>query len=752
MTELDLIEVQCRYTFTIFKNDAFRICRYEYLEKPEGESRRDFVAKGNDLPETRNVNITLMGNWNTSGKDRSFAVSGFKIALPSSEEGVIEYLSSLKCGIGKVRAKAIYKYFGENVWFIIENQPERLEEVGLEHYQVSKLIAALQKNQIQMKVAQMFVGSKVPFHRLNKLIKHFGANTINILRDNPYAICQVEGFSFMLADSLAAGRVDPTNIERRKAAVIASLDAVSMEGHVCYPRADLIKKMMRLLNANKDHVVTEDMCEAAIIAATSEKLVACSAGFVYTIERHHQEARTAKELARLMYTPHETYNDDYLNTIIAQYEQENSITMADSQKDAVKCAMNNQVSVMTGGPGTGKSTTAKAILYCHKAIFGEESNPVCLLAPTGKAARRLAESTNYPASTIDSAIRLDGEEEGEDGSSAVSTLEGNIILVDESSMVDQYRACELVRRVATGAKLVFVGDPNQLPSVGCGNVLLELIRSTAVPTVKLSVIFRQAAENPIVGNAEKILNGDTNLNYTPSFQLIEVDEPGSIFVSAAKLYLSSVRKYGIDSTILLCPYRKSTDLNVNLFNINLQKVLNPKRDGELTMNGRSVFIKENKSVPLEFRTGDKVMMTVNTKEAKNGDTGFIRSIVRELDPTNSGSYRVVAKVAFNGDEENLVTIDGDRIRDLDLAYCSSVHKSQGEEYKNVIMVMSSLHKQMLKRNLFYTGITRAKQNVVLVGEVSAVATAIKDVDTTKRYTLLADRLYAEQQKHQAQVA
>lgn len=753
LAENNEIEILCRYTFTIWTNDSYRICKYEYVEKPEDAPSKVFVAKGNDLPDTRNVDVTLHGVWKSNGKDRSFEVSAFFVTLPSSEEGIIDYLSSLHCGVGKSRAKNLYRQFGENLWFIIENQPERLKEAGLEKMVATKLIQRLKETQMQMKVMQMFRGTTVTLNKVNKLIEHFGTSSLAILEDNPYAVCQVEGFSFMMADALAMERgVDPTNIERRKAAVIAGLDAAAVNGHVCYPRNLLIDKMMRLLNANRDGVITRDMCEAAIVECTADKLVASTCGFVYTIERYVQEVRLTQNLFRLMDAVHQIYDDKVLNEAIAKYEEESNITMADSQKAAVKCVMNNQVCVMTGGPGTGKSTTAKAILFVHKLLNGA-SNPV-LLSPTGKAARRLADSTGYSAATINAGIRLDPEMLAEGDNSATDGtpqfIDGNLILVDESSMADQHITYELVRRVSTGSKLVFIGDPNQLPSVGCGNVLFELIKSKVIPTVALSVIFRQAQENPIVANSFRILNKDTKLDYSTShFSLMEMSEPAQIFSRAVSMYVQSVQKYGIESTILLCPYRKSTDLNVNVFNIKLQEILNPKRPGAPTLTGKSVFISARKSVPLEFRVNDKVMMTVNTKEAKNGDTGFIRAIVKEEDPSTK-TVRTVAKIEFNGSGE-LVSFNSDKIRDLDLAYCSSVHKSQGEEYKNVIMVCSSLHERMMKRNLFYTAVTRAKENVLLIGEQRAIATAILDTNIEERYTLLSSRLHsiAERRKEAA---
>lgn len=744
------IAITAKYSWTLYPkpgtsamNEPYRICKYVVVD---GDKKEEIVATGNGLCEIKDVIVTMYGSWVQNKGRTSFQVTSWVMAPPDTKAGITEYLCSLKCGIGKRRADLIYTTFKENVWDIIENQPERLGEAGLSKSVVKSLRTALQRNQLHGKIMHQFRDTRISYTQVDRLVNQFGGETLNIIENHPYQICKVEGFSFRLVDAIALQRgIDPTNIERREAAAIEVLDVASAEGHVCLPRTMLVQRMVRLLNANLPAgTVTEAMCDAAITEAAADRLVAISIGFVYTIERFCEEKRIAKELFRLIDGGKEPIAVGKIDATIKKYETENGLTLADSQKEAVRVAINNPVCVLTGGPGTGKTTTTKAILYAFDELRGDLEPE--LLSPTGKAARRMNESTGYPASTIHSALCLGAKGYNSMvAEDAVQTLEGNIVIVDETSMADQYVTCELVRAVKTGAHLVFVGDPNQLPSVGCGNVLYELIRSTVIPTVALSVIFRQAEGNPIVENSLRVKNGNPNLDYSSkSFSIKREQDPETTFTKACDMYMKSVAKYGTDSTVLLCPYRSASTLNVNRFNIYLQSQLNPPKPGKMTMRGKTLTTGPNTTSTIEFREGDRVMQTKNTPAAKNGDVGYIKRLYMARNP-ESDQMEPLAEVLWNDDTEP-TTMTAEEMKNLDLAYCSTVHKSQGSEYPNVIMVMSTAHQRMLRRNLFYTGITRAKENVLIVGDQTAVTAAILDDRTEERYTLLGDRLYNEAKK------
>lgn len=742
---VDLEEkVLCRWQVTIKRNDSFLVGRYEYLQKPEGERSRSFIAMGIDTPEIKDVDITLYGVWKTSSKGRAFHIASYSVALPNSKDGFVEYMKSLKCGIGKTRATNIFERFGEGIWFIIENQPERLKECGIDDTTIEKMVEAIRCSGLVAKVIKLFSGTNITAKKAADLVKKLGVGAETVLKDNPYVACTMPGFSFKLVDTVALREgVDPTNINRRKAAVIETLDLASSSGHVCLPREEVVKKMMELLGKSVD----KEMCESAILACIADNTVKNTLSFLYTAKRWHEERYIADTVAKMVSANvPENISQDQISSYLDEYEAECGIKMAQCQRDAVVCAMTHSICVLTGGPGTGKSTTAKAVLYAHKKLLGEGNSKPVLLAPTGKAARRLSESTGLPASTIHSGIGIAVNLDGDLFVAGDEPIDGNIILCDEFSMSDQFITASLLKKVPSGARLVLIGDPEQLPSVGCGDVLRDLIRSGCVPTVKLEVIFRQAGTNPIVENSQRILRGDPKLIYNDTFMLVNRDSSERVFSTACGLYIQAVKKYGLDKTILLCPYRKSTDLNVNAFNHCIQQYLNPRKPNARVMKGKSVWLSEGKSEPLEFREGDKVMQTANSEIAKNGDTGIIRSIAEVFDE-KAGCYATIAMVEFNGDGV-VHELNRDDIRNLDLAYCSSVHKSQGDECKNVILVTSKLHAKMVHKNLFYTAITRAKEVVVLVSDAGEfpIQKAVDTENASHRYTLLADRLYSKNKK------
>ena len=346
----------------------------------------------------------------------------------------------------------------------------------------------------------------------------------------------------------------------------------------------------------------------------------------------------------------------------------------------------------------------------------------------------MTEQTGVEASTIHSAIGLRGDD-CVGGCDCDGPLFGNIFIIDECSMMDSFVAYNLLQKIPGRTRVVFVGDPEQLPSVGAGNVLYEMIRSGMVPVTKLNVIYRQAQGNPIVENAQKMRHGDVNLHYAKKqFMFMEdrTGDPARIEEAVCELYEKSIRAKGASNVALLCPYRHKSALNVNRFNKLLQERINPASP---TKN----FAIFNSKL---FREGDRVMQTKNTDFAKNGDIGVIHSISFEADKDDPNKKTDIVTIEFN-DDGNLVRYDAEQMENVDLAYCTTVHKSQGSEYSIVIMVVSPEHKAMLRRNLVYTGITRAKDCVIMVGRVEALTKAILNNKTDKRYTMLGDWLYTE---------
>lgn len=738
------ITLEAVFTYLLYENGEYRICKYADTKPENGP--KNFVAKGYNLPKTRNAEVELTGKWVNRNGDKTFSVSTFEEKKPTTEKGMIDYFKSLKCGIGKTIASRIYRTYGNKAWDVIDKDPERMigEVKGISSKNLARMLESIKTSQLQSELIRFFNG-EITMKKANQLASFYGGLVWEVVEKQPYDILRVPGFGFTTADNLAMRLgFTPDCVERRMASITAALDEEAKDGNVCVPQELLIQHMKKVLRKTRICDISDEMCEEAIRKALSLRFIRRTSGYIYTSGRYEEETGIVKHIFRLIKTAKGGKRD--VSRLISQYERENEITFAESQRKAIQMVFDSPVSILTGGPGTGKSTVIKAILYCHKKIYSAESAPM-LLSPTGKAARRMSEVTGMSASTIHSALGLFADKRD---CADYGPLDANLIVVDETSMMDQFVAFKLLERVKNGTKLVLVGDPEQLPSVGCGNVLYELIRSEEIPTTRLSVIFRQEGTNPIIENSLKVLKGETDLiEDGKHFTVKECSDPLSVVKKAAGMYIKAIEKYGIENCILLCPYRKATGINVNLFNHNIQEYVNPAVEGEYTMKGQPINI-GTMSVPLEFRKRDRVMQTVNHEGSKNGDVGYILDIVREIDTNDPTQYVYAAIIEFNGDgvEQKFYAED---MLELDLAYCTTVHKSQGSEYQSVIVVISGEHELMLKRNLFYTAITRARENVLIVGDRNAINTSIRNVDTRKRYTLLGDRIHSSAAKRRSKL-
>lgn len=453
---------------------------------------------------------------------------------------------------------------------------------------------------------------------------------------------------------------------------------------------------------------------------------------IYTQDSYHAETDIISGIGRLKENSSipSYVTSTKINKLLDEFERKNKFKLAKIQREAVNTVLLNPVSILTGGPGTGKTTTIKAILWVYEQLYDlpEEMKPL-LLAPTGRAARRMYNQTEHEASTIHSSIGYINDEDGGEGFTTIDELKNMFIIVDESSMVDQQICASLFKTVCDEAQIVFVGDPDQLPSVGAGNVLMDMINSGVIPKIKLEVIYRQSENSPIIENAGKIMKGDTHLSFSKGFYLKESASEMNTLVDACSFYISCVNKFGIDNVALLTPLREKTTVNVKELNKQLQHRLNPLVKGQKTM----------KIHDITFRKGDRVMQLKNTTNTKNGDIGYIKDIVYAKDPHNEFAYTDVCVINFNDDEEDVV-YNKDDMKNVNLAYACTVHKSQGSEYKTVIIAATMQHKVALRRNLIYTAITRATDNVAIIGSKEAIEYAISNDVTDVRYTLLKQRL------------
>lgn len=716
-------DIVATFTYKTFESADRSYCVFRFKNY---DTHKDFTAIGSMLPKQKNVPVKLTGSWEINKKTgrKQFKVVYFEQAKPSGKTEVIAFFTALRCGIGGIKANTIWNQFGNKTWDIIENSPERLLEVPMINQKIlTRFMEALKENNLLRDLMKLFAQSGVSLsgETLHALIEKYGSKVVEIITENPFEPCgTIDGYSFDRADALAYTLGYPIDHENRLvAALYKMLDDAAISGHVCLPKDELLNLLIKFTGCNRDK------CVEAIRKAFHERKIIGANYYLYTPKRYEQESAICEHIIRLMTTGDKPIEG--IDALIEEYEAAN-FKFAECQRDAIKNVFKNPFTVITGGPGVGKTTVTKGILAVHQQVYGASSEPI-LLAPTGKASRRMSEATGYPAQTIHSAVGWKGEEFNYEEMEPVM-LDGNLIIIDEVSMMDQAIASILFERIKSGIRVVLVGDIDQLPSVGCGNVLADLISSGVVPTTRLTVIFRQAGENPIVKNAHAINSGDANLSFSKSFKFVQCSNEQEVFEAACKMYVKCVKAYGDDKVVLLNPQRNNTFVSVDRFNNELQSRINPLVPGKME-------IKVGKTV---FRERDKVMELKNTEIGpKNGDVGYIKEITRRKDLDDPDIFIYYANIEWNGDE-NWIEYSQDDLRHVTLAYCTTVHKSQGSEFPSVIEVVSKAHPSMLKRNLIYTGITRAKVNVCLVGELDALQMAVSNNTQEVRHTLLASRL------------
>ena len=537
---------------------------------------------------------------------------------------------------------------------------------------------------------------------------------MDIVRNHPYRLCEMVGIGFKTADRIAVSMgFDPLSPERVDEGLIFTLTDAELKGHLCMEKHSFLKQCLKLLD-------TEGLAEEMLAVRASRML---ESGRLASYDRQVYRAVTARTEQSLawavcrMLTYEKAGSHVNIDTEISAEEKKQGIQLASEQRHAVTTALTSQLSVITGGPGTGKTLIQRFLLDIYRRK--NRGAKIICCAPTGRAARRMEQSTGFPATTIHKALGLLA---GEDGDYCEpEMLDADLIVVDEVSMMDIYLANHLFRSVPHGSQLVLIGDADQLPSVGPGAVLSEIIACGAVPVVRLDRIFRQSYGSRIAANAKLIRHGNLSLEYGEDFQFYDSCDMSASAQQIETLYLQETARYGVDNVALLTPYRQKTETGVNALNERLREKLNPQ-------DGKKPEVAYRKRI---YRLGDKVMQIKNCEDISNGDIGYITSVTR--DDTDS-----VLTVDFG--DGRIAEYDGSDLEMLDLAYASTIHKSQGSEYKSVIINLQCAHAVMLVRPLVYTAITRAKERVLIVGERRALCIAIKRTDTEQRGTMLSARI------------
>ena len=687
-------------------------------------------------------NLKITGSWvNHSQFGKQFKVEECEEILPTSKDGIEKYLSSgIIQGIGPVTAKKIVNKFGEDTLNILDNNIERLKEIeGIGKKKLETIIESY-REQRELKNITIFLQTHgLSVNQCLKIYKKYGASSVDTVKNNPYILCdEISGIGFKTSDkiarSLGIGVDSPFRIQSGIRYVINEFCA---NGHTFMPKDELIKEASNVLTVSGD-IIEENIKNAALDRKIKLEKVNDKEG-VFTIPNYYCELGITNRILTLAISNFQDISVD-VDHLILQFENKNNITFAESQKDAIISAFQNGIEIITGGPGTGKTTIIKCIIE----IFETCGLKVLLGAPTGRAAKRMSESTGKEATTIHRMLDMGVFEKEESvfvTNAEEHSLEADVVIIDEASMIDITLMNALLKSIKVGTRLIIVGDVDQLPSVGAGNVLNDFIESGFTKVVRLKEIFRQGKESMIVVNAHKINKGEMpKLNEKGTdFFFIRNDIQEGILNTIIDLINTRLPKFNsnwdkLKSIQVLVPMKKGV-LGVTNLNERIQNVLNPK----------APYKKEKEFRSMVFREGDKVMQIKNNYSLKwtriagkgehegsgvfNGDMGFIESIDLEG-----------KKLAIIFDDERRVIYDFMYLDELDLAYAITIHKSQGSEFPVVIIPAYMGAPLLMNRNLLYTGITRAKEMVVVVGIPKALKYMVDNTRSMERYSSLNWRI------------
>ena len=723
----------CRFDRAIFQSDN-GYCVFSYSTQDESvpkEARKNtffsddkihFTAVGYHLVSTNVVEVELDGTWEQSKHGLQLSVTTCKQIVPTDQAGVLAYLSSgIIKGVGPEIAKAIVAKFGDKTMEVLDQNPQQLLSIrGIARTKLKTIVASYEETKALSDLMIYLAPFGVSMKKAAMIKEEFGDQSLQIVKTDPFQLCRIKGFGFMTVDSIARKtKVSLKHPMRYAGAINYVLDEARVSGHLFLSVDETVGRCYDLLNSDCEaEVVSEGEIRQAISNERLESRIYVEGTRVYLSYERMCEVKAAKRIVSMILQ--EDFEEIYdLDEKIDQAEQTLKQKLAPSQRKAVKLCLSHPISIMTGGPGSGKTTTLRFILDIYKKEY--PSNEILLAAPTGRASRRMAEQTGMFASTLPSALGLITDEESPLNDTEL--LPADLIVVDEFSMVDMRLAYILLERIKPGAQLLIVGDADQLPSVGAGNVLREMIRSEKVPTAVLDTIFRQASNSRIIVNAHAINHNDTHLQYGDDFQMLEVQNAEDAAQLVVKNYLQEVSQHGLENVQILSPFRKRGAVASNALNETIRDLVNPasKRKMELKCGSRV------------FRVGDRIMQTANRNGVSNGDVGLITGMEKEDD-------EVFVDIRLLDGRE--LRYSKEMMEDVEFSYCLTIHKSQGQEYPVIIVPLLKEHYIMLRRNLLYTAVTRAKAKVILIGQRQAVYIAIHKCDVGQRNTVLADRIVA----------
>lgn len=739
---MNRIVIDCVIDNIVYQNaeNGYVIC--EVSSKEEG----DFYAVGY-MPTARpGESASLTGDWvNHPEYGEQFKVELYETIMPKEETAIIKYLSSgVIKGVREATAKKLYEAFGDSVFDVLTSEPEKVEKIkGIGHDRAVTICKSFNEQRSVQNIVMFLQQYSISANTAIKIHKIFGSEAVSVIKENPYALANaVDGISFKTADAIAYNIGIPKNSpERIACGVVYYLrEAAYTNGHAYLPRG-VIKEHtvynLDITDTEAENAISELIADRDIILDKID-----NNEVLYLYGMYHDEKYIANRVVEIATTESKyAISASRAEEEVDEFERDNGIKLAKKQREAVVTALSSGFMVLTGGPGTGKTTTINAII----SIMENLNIKVALAAPTGRAAKRMSQVTGRDAKTVHRLLgaqmvgnthTFSRDEE--------NPLDCDVIILDEASMVDTSLMASFLRAVKPGGRIILSGDSDQLPSVGAGNVLRDIIDSDVVSTVKLSDIFRQSEESLIIVNAHKINNGEMPElgDRTRDFFFMRRANPSDVATTVTELYKSRLPKtYGLNpmSDIqILSPTKKGITGTVEL-----------NRMLQLSVNPPSQSKNEYKYGQTVFREGDKVMQTRNNYDIEyttengedgvgiyNGDMGTVDSIHTQE------RYMIITF-----DDGKIIEYPFTSVEDLDLAYAITVHKSQGSEFSYVVIPLSTYMPMLMTRNLFYTAITRAKTMVILVGSDRIVENMTKNNTYTKRFTGLLERLIKQKERN-----
>lgn len=726
--------MKCRFSRLLYPKTAeaaqdgsYMIALYtpcETVLDAQGKRLSSIKVVGHYLPTVERVKVDMAGRWKKDAKyGLQFEMETYEELIAPGKNGIVAYLSSgMIRGIGKKLAERIYMTFGEDTLRVLDNDPDRIQEVpGISGKRSAMIRDSYRETRSARRIITLLAPLDISPNHCVRLQKILGIRAEELLKQHPYEVYERGLLPFDAADRLAERQGIPkTDPQRIAAGLLHTLELAEQKGNLCLHKELFIRQAMALLHTPELTRMTVAGCAFDML---NTKRLSLYQDHVYRPLMAAAEEGTAACVREMLQRPGLPYMGD-LDDEIDRQQEELGFTLAPEQRQAVKTALSSHLCIISGGPGTGKTSIQKVFLNIYCKAFPDAKVICC--APTGRAARRLEQSTGLPASTVHKALSLDIGEPNE--LELPEQLDADLVLVDEVSMLDMTVTWHLFHALPPMCRLVLVGDADQLPSVGPGAVLSELIRCGRIPVVMLDKVFRQSEGSLIAENARRIRHAETKLLFDADFQFWESADVRQSADWLEQLYMQEVRRYGLDNVALLTPFRTKTETGVRAMNERLRELANPPAPDkpELAVGQRV------------FRLGDRVMQTKNTDLVSNGDIGYIRLLEKDDDGPH-------VEVDFH--DGRIVTYeDAEALSHLELAYAMTIHKSQGGQYDSVLLSIQDLHGRMLKRPLIYTGLTRAKRRAAIVGDWSAIVRAIETTDTEQRGTKLAARITSKSRR------